>query len=275
MSRWLGIIGAVILTVAAAQAWGPATHAYLVLKMPGGDNADLDTVFGAMHPDLGAVAFGQKEFASRLKRLTHYEFDRLPRGPFALGVTLHNGAWGADRFAHRYLHGKDPTKFPADKVAELCQALGIDQKQGEDLFEFTLDAALAIECGPELGQRITASAQASGKANEEALVDAYAAKLTEVVPGLTLAGAEQSIRWASRIHKTFLKAYGLQLARSEAYILRNTPMFLARFLGCSRQEADRCFRTALEICHGLRPQLDALAVELAGNLQSHPPQTKL
>jgi hypothetical protein len=266
MSRWLGIIGAVILTVATAQAWGPATHAYLVLKMPGGENVDLDTVFGAMHPDLGSVAFGQKEFASRLKRLTHYEFDRLPRGPFALGVTLHNGAWGADRFAHRYLHGKDPTKFPADKVAELCQALGIDQKQGEDLFEFTLDAALAIECGPELGQRITASAQASGKANEEALVDAYAAKLTEVVPGLTLAKAEESLRWSSRIHKTFLKAYGLQLARSEAYILRNTPMFLARFLGCNRQEADRYFRTALEICHGLRPQLDALAAELAESI---------
>lgn len=261
------ILICVVLLCLQSHAWGPATHAYLVLKaFPG---ADPDMVFGAMHPDFNALVTGSPEAKSRLKHLTHYEFSRLKPSSFAQGFASHNGDWGADSFAHQYLRKEDRNAFPASTIHQISQELNISEHEAEDLFEGVMDVAVALSYGPELGRAIIAAANASGKENEDALVEAFCRPLCDSVPGLTPEQAESDIRWASRLHKVLLRACGIQLMQSRAHYSRFAPFFLSKALNCDTATASRYFEKTFGLCAGCLPDLDKVAGELAKRMKEH------
>lgn len=247
-----------------ASAWGPTTHTYLITKILGTENHDA--VFGSTLPDFNGAARLRPRVDATIKHLTHYEFDRLAPSMFALGFSTHNGVWGADHFAHRYLEDEQSTYYATRKIKELSRETGLNLHLAEDVFEAAMDIRIAVDCGPWLGNLLRASARASGPENEQALVDAFAAPLAERAPELAPADAANALRWACRAHKTLMQAYGIQVTQSQGYMFRVGVPLLAKHLQCDYATASRHLEFAYGLCADWRPEMDQMAERVRKSL---------
>ncbi|HNR30620.1 MAG TPA: hypothetical protein PKI11_07000 [Candidatus Hydrogenedentes bacterium] len=258
----------VVLLIAAAPAvaWGPAMHAYVVARVLGPEA--LEAVFGATLPDFNGAARLRPTVDAAIKRLTHYEFERLAPSSFATGFATHNGVWGADHYAHHYPNDVDATYYATRKIKALSARTGLSLNLAEDVFEAAMDMRVGLECGPELGRLIRDAARSVGPKEEQAIVDAFAAPLAERVPELSAEDAESALRWAFRAHKALMQAFAVQLMQDREYMLRLGAPLLARHLECDAAAARKHLEAALELCADWREEMDRMAEKVGAALRA-------
>ncbi|MBI1318686.1 MAG: hypothetical protein GC168_07025 [Candidatus Hydrogenedens sp.] len=256
-----------ILAVGEAAAFGPGVHAYLAMQVLGPD-AHL-AVYGAMAADLNGAFERHSEVKSAMQRLTHYEFGLLSPSVFAAGFATHNGDWGADGTAHRYLHTGHTEGWVTDKLKLLSDREGITMFEAEDLYDAALDLMLAQRLGPALGELVESSAAQAGPEEEQQLVEAFAAPLAERA-NLKPEDAESRIRWAHRSMRQVLIVYGRLLARDRGYQRPIGDFLVARAFGWPPAEARLHLTAALELAEDVVPQLDALAVAMREQMNGVP-----
>lgn len=242
-----------------ASAFGPAAHAYIASHLF--DSSHPSALFAAALPDFNGAFRSSPAAEGYMKRATHYEFERLEPASFSAAFATHNNAWGADAVAHAYFVADAPENYVTRKLRELSERSGITMHQAEDLFDAALDIVIARDVGPSLGQRLYASASASGAAEEEILVRAYAAPLAEAT-GLTMDDAVTQIRWAFRCMKSVMMAYG-NLLQKDLTLHRPIAVYgCSRFFGWSQAEANRHLNDALDLARDWQPALDAMVQDL-------------
>lgn len=268
-------IAVLLLAWCPAFAWGPATHVYIIQRIFGPDASEA--VFGSTLPDFNGAARLRPEVDHVIKRLTHYEFERLAPSLFAAGFATHNGVWGADLYAHSYGKEAGADYYATRKIKELSEKTGLNLNQSEDTFEAAMDMQIALDCGPELGRALMDSARGVGPEQEQAIVDAFAAPLAERVPELRPGEAESILRWSFRAHKALMQAFAIQLMQDRAYMLRLGAPLLAYHLKCDTPTARNYLETALELCADWREPMNEItenvgkALEDQGLMLSSPP----
>lgn len=262
---------AVLLVVAAtpAHAWGPGTHAFLAEQIFGPDQPAA--VYGATVADFGDALRKRPEERRALKRLAHFHFGLLPPSSLAAGFTTHNGDWGGDYYAHLYYRPEETTIFSTRCITQLSEELDLPKQRAEDLVEMAVDLHIALDEGPAFGMRLRAAAEGlEAGAAEDVLVVTYAGPLSERVASLSRAEAEERIRWANRLHRTLMRAYGQQLATDEGYIARWAPRILARYLEVDVKTARHYYERAMAVTADYRAEIDRMAVAIHGELLGVP-----
>ena len=253
------------LVCAGAQAFGPATHAYLAVNATGSTNGDV--VWGAMAPDFAQLVRGDNAAAaSALGGMTHGEFGRLAESCFSRGFSTHNGVWGADHYAHMVFSAQPEEILSVIVIRQLSQEFSIPLARGEDLFEAAMDYLCRVDYGPALGTLIERSTATAGAQNEQAVVDAFAAELAARTPGLTVAQAETHIRNAFRAFAQATHAYGQQLKGDVASARAAMLPMLAAYLGVDVATAGGYFDRAVQLCSGYKAELARISGELSGHL---------
>jgi len=192
MRALIASVAAGMLVCCGAQAFGPATHAYLAINATGSTNPD--TVWGAMAPDFAQLAKADNPTAAGvLGSMTHFEFPRLAQSCFSMGFSSHNGTWGGDHYAHMIFAAQPEEILSVIVIRQLSQEFSIPIPRGEDLFEAAMDYLVRVDYGPALGAIIERSTAAPDAQDEQAVVDAYASELAARTPGLTAEQAETLI----------------------------------------------------------------------------------
>ena len=258
MTRRLTLIFAIAgLICLPAAAFGPATHAYIAMQACESNNPDI--FFGAMAPDCSQTLSNENPTeASVLNQLTHREFDRVAESCFGLGISTHNGIWGADYYAHLVFTSNPEEIYSVVKIRQLSTEFGISVGSAEGLFEMALDYLIRLENGPEVGTLIVRSAEASGEANAQALADAYAAQLSSRVSGLSLEKAQEDIRYAHDAFKKLTSVYGQQLQQAvEPLRVTLMPLF-AGYLGVDVNTAETYFARTIEVCSDYKTEIDRI-----------------
>lgn len=259
--------GVLILCMAGIQAaaFGPTTHAYIAMLATDSNNSDV--IFGAIVPDCTQILGVENAAeASALNHMTHFEPERLAASCFALGFSTHNGTWGADHYAHLVFTADPEEIYSVVKIRQLSTEFGISLGNGEDLFEMALDYLIRVDYGPEIGVLLARSAEASGTANEQALVDAYAAELSARVAGLSLEEAQEDIRHAHAAYRELIKVLGLQMQQSPEPVKAILMPLLAGYLGTDVQTATTYFERAVEICADYKPEMERIASNIRPQL---------
>lgn len=249
---------ACVFTLRAA-AFGPAAHAYIASRVLG-DKEPL-AGFAAAVPDLNGLLRKLPGADARMKMLGHYEFERLCGSLFAAGFATHNNVWGADSVAHAYFVPGAPDNYVTEKLRSLSAQAGITMHEAEDLFDAAIDMTLAREVGPALGQSLAMGAQASGAAEEQAMVAAFSAPLAEAAQE-PVEVAETQLRWSLRCMKATLTAYGTLL---QGDLNRQRPAanyLVGRVFNWSYADARAHLDTALALAQDCRPAMDAIAVQI-------------
>lgn len=221
-----------------AWAWGPLTHAYIASCVTNSENYDL--IFGSGAPDLNGMIDGNPAEAGALRSLSHHDFERLAPSAFTTGFTTHNESWGADSYAH-----SDGT-YASDMMAKLEEDLSITASQAHTLFESCIDMQIRLAHGPGWGTLLAESARASGTANEDLMVNAYAGELAARVTGLTTSQAAEDIRKAMQSLRSKTITLGNLMAKEspgeiEVYSLP----ILASYLGVSTGTARTYYEYAM------------------------------
>jgi hypothetical protein len=255
-----------ILLALPATACGPAAHAYIAMRVLGTESGPA--LVAAALPDLNGAFRGIPGAEGRIKHLTHFEFARMAPSTFAAGFATHNGEWGADSMAHAFLREEDDGYFTG-KLRALSERCGITIYEAEDLFDGAVEMVLAREVGASLGQALKASARAMGRAEEDALVLAFAGPLAESTT-LTGSEADTALRWAHRSFKTLMTAYGTLLQQDLLYQKGIAVRAMTMQFGWSPGDAHERMNAALELAADCLPALDAMADALRAEIRSRP-----
>lgn len=264
MTYKLAILCLMLGVPQTAAAFGPAAHAYIAAQLF--DAGNPTALFASALPDFNGAFKSSAAAENYMKRATHYEFGLLESDPFSAAFATHNNVWGADAIAHAYFIPDAPDNYVTRKLRELSERSGITMHQAEDLFDAALDIVIARDVGPVLGQRLYASAKASGLREEEILVKAYAAPLAEAT-GMKVDDAMLQIRWAFRCMKSAMMAYA-NLLQKETALLRPIAAYgSARFFGWSTSEANAHLNIALELAQDWQPALDTYILKLRRHMQ--------
>lgn len=231
------IVACLIACPFGAWAWGPLTHAYIASCVTNSENYDL--IFGSGAPDLNGMIDDNEE-GGALRSLSHHEFERLAPSAFTTGFTTHNESWGADYYAH-----SDGT-YASDMMAKLEEDLSITASQAHTLFESCIDMQIRLAHGPGWGTLLAESARASGEANEQLMVDAYAGALAARVTGLSTSQADEDIRKALKDLRSKTITIGDILAQeSVSDIEADTLWYLAIYLGVPEGKARTYYEYAM------------------------------
>ncbi len=251
----------------SAAAFGPGAHAYLAMKAL--HTEDSVAIYAAALPDMNGSFAAMPQAASRIKHLTHYEYERLAPSCFAAGFATHNNLWGADAIAHAYFVEAAPENYVTAKIHELSARCGITLHEAEDLFDAGLDIALATGVGPSLGRALADSTRQVGAAEEDALVAAYAAPLAEEM-GISLEDAGERIRWAERCMRTVMQAYG-NLLQGKLMLYRPVAAWMVeRAFNWNAADARTRLDTAISLASDCIPPLDLMAEEIRTRLLTDP-----
>ena len=251
------------LFAGAASAWGPGAHAYVVRELSG-DEWPLAIMASTM-PDMVHVS-SDPAVRSNMQYLTHHEYDRLPQGVFAMGFTTHNGDWGADWYAHCYYQGVETT-YLTSRMRIMADEFGITMTQAEDVLEPAVDYLVGVDHGLELGPLIELGLEQFGETEVQQLVDAYAQPLSDRVPGLSVAEAENEIRTMSDTFAFVLQAYAQQLVVHDvAYIRWVALLWVMNALDVDQATADLYLSRAEELCWDYEVGLGTIVSELPSGL---------
>jgi hypothetical protein len=268
MMRVLVVLGGALLAGAEACACGPATHLYVARQILGTDWPEA--LYGSMFPDVFGFA-PTDAFKGQIQHLTHFEFDRVSPSPFAAGVATHNGTWGADYYSHAYYNPGEPDTYLTARMKQLSQEFGFSVGQGEDLVEGVLDYLVRRDQGPAFGLLMKASADGTGAAVVQQVVDVFALPLSQQVPGLTLEAAQANLRTMCQQHLTLIRVYGQQLAVQDTPYIRSVLVQgMASYLQVDEATADQYVTRTEEICWDYQDELDAMALRIAGELNATP-----
>ena len=254
-----------VLAAFPAGACGPAAHAYIAMRALGIESGPA--LMAAALPDFNGAFHFLPGAEGRIKYLTHYEFDRMAPSDCATGFATHNGEWGADSFAHAYLRDATGSGYFTAKIRELSERCDITMNEAEDLFDGAVEIALAQQVGPSLGRALTASARAAGRAEEDAVVEAFAAPLAETTT-LTEAEAESCLRWAHRAFKSVMTAYGVLLQQDAVYQKPIAIRVIGLQFGWSPKAARERLDVAFLLATDCRPALDVIAASIAEHCKS-------
>ena len=268
MKRTVVVFGLVIMGCGNGWAFGPVTHAYVAMAVAESQHPDI--IWGAIAPDFaGLVGVSNPTEGSRLVHMTHYEFDRLADSCFAIGFSTHNSAWGADYYAHLYYDPEAEDIFSIIVIRQLSQEFGISMQQGEALFEAAIDYLIRVDYGPDIGTLIARSAAASGEANEQAAVDAFAEELSLRVPGLPLEEAENDIRGAFEAYCDATEVYGNQLTQDVDTVRAALIPLLAAYLEVDFETAETYFSRTIELCADYQTEMDRIVPIISPHLPAH------
>jgi len=267
VQRAVLILSAAILCLGMdAYGWAPATHAYLAERITG--SQDPDIIYGSMVVDFyGAVLFN-KAANDALHHMTHFDFEWLEPSTFATGFATHNGAWGADYYAHLYYDKTAEPIYSVRKLRQMSSEFNITMQQAEDSWEGIIEFLVRLEYGPELGVLIQQSA--SGSTHEEALVEAFAQPLAKKT-GLSVEEASTEIRKAARAYQTLALTYGQQLAMDQDYLRRLAVIAIRAYLGCDLETAKRYFERGIEISRDdYKQEMDRICENIRAKMISMP-----
>ena len=264
-----------VLLSGVAHAWGPATHYYLTDRAT--ECTHPEVLFGSMLADMNQAVFDKPEIASSLRRLTHFEFDRLAPSCLTLAIASHNDVWGADWFAHQYWRPETPENvglYSTQKIRQIAEERDISDRAAEFYFEMAIDYLLRVDEGPDLGRRIQWSAASFRRRHEQLLVDAFAAPLAADVPELSLAAAEAEVIQAARLFQTAMLTYGGALAEDHPGATRIALAAMGvAYLGVTLPTALEHLDYAVELCrHDYRIELNRIADILTERLTDYAPE---
>jgi len=251
-----------------AFAWGPATHLYIAYRIFGEDQPA--SLYGSMVPDMCDIEVFNRAAKGAFKHITHYDYDRLAPSPFARGFATHNQKWGGDSYAHAYLVKELTAEYPKVIFEQLSRETGISVHQAEDCIEMVLEYAIRRDLGPEFGKLVASSPDAVGKAEEDALVKAFAKPFSEKVAGLSEAEAAEHIRIMFSCHRLLTKCYGRLMTLDEELLRPLGPVAVMIYLKTSKDRANTIFERACELCEDWQEHLDIIADEIAVHVKSMP-----
>ncbi len=264
----MGVVLCLVLLCGPAKAWGPGTHAYIAMRALG--TTDGDMLFGAMMPDFNALFRNWPAEMNAMQHMTHFEYGLAPRSFFTTGFTTHNGAWGADYFAHLYYDAGAPDIYSTIKIREISAEFGLSMIRAEDIFEMSVEYLLRMDYGPRLGTLIAQSSSSAGQNAAGWAAAAFAAPLAARVPGLTRETAELHIRGAAESFRNLTAYYGQGLAGEDAFVRSTLVALLAGYLGSDAATAEAYLDRATEICGDYRPEIDRVAEAVRASLDANP-----
>lgn len=249
-----------------AAAWGPVTHAYMVLQIF--PNAPPQAVFGAMAADMNDFAGWMPGLGACFKQLTHSESRHLRLSPFRLGMLTHNAEWGADSYAHAYFHLPTEKKYPMVLFEQLSHDTGITMHQAEDCIETVMDYVVARDLGPTFIARVAAAADAAGPNEEYDLVQAYTARVMQAIPQCSREQAAGAIRALFHSMKLFLANVAVLLSLPDRSLQHIGPTLLAAGLNMSMAQAAKSFDRAVCLCADWREHVDQISQDIAGEFRT-------
>lgn len=252
-------------------AWGPATHAYIAISVTGSQEAEL--LYASMLPDCSSLMMMNPRQKARFNHLTHFEPERLTPSPFATGFMTHNGAWGADYYAHLYYDAGAEDIWSTTKYRQFSTEFAVSMQKAEDVIEMCMDIQVRLLMGPSFGALIASAAEACGKAQEQAMVEAFAAPLAEQVEDLTLEAAERDILFAVRSHRMATMSFGRQLGKSQAEIFEAIPAVLAFYFGCDQETAAGYFKHGMELTSDFKTEIDRICAKLKERMPRSAPES--
>lgn len=259
-----------VMVTARAFSWGPATHVYLAERATGSNRPE--THFGSMLVDMNHFVRDEPEVVSAVRRLTHYESDRIAPSCLGLGMITHNEAWGADWYSHQYWM-PDTTEsaglYSTEKIRHLEQALGVAPAQAE----FAIEYLLRVDTGPALGRKMLAGAAAFGPGQQQLLVDAFAPPLAERVAGLSHGEAEEELCRAANLFRFVTEVYGGAFVRDETAVFDALSSLTAFYLRLEPDTAARHLAYAVELCRDdYRAELDRIGELLRADMAAYAPE---
>ncbi|HOZ46862.1 MAG TPA: hypothetical protein PLO37_00440 [Candidatus Hydrogenedentes bacterium] len=267
MRRFPIALGVGLVMSFQAWAWGPATHAYLAMKITGQKSPDI--IYGAMAPDMSMGALFDQDLSNRLANLTHGKFELLAPSAFATGFATHNGLWGADSYAHTHHSSDDTEAYATRKVHQLMDELNISHMDAEGYFEGAVDLLVRFEYGPELSRIILESA--SGSSHADDMAAAFAKPLAEASQGMSEEAAAEAIRKAVAVFQFGAQYYGRQTMQPDENLRKVAIMTIRMRKACDMATAEKCFERALEICRGDYVQeLDRIAGTIRVKMKQDP-----
>jgi hypothetical protein len=264
LMKWQLLPGLLILPF-AAHAWGPATHAVIAMRIHAVKSPEL--AFAAGVPDINAIIQNNSRANSALKRLTHYEFDRLAPSLFRVGLASHNAIWGADHYAHRYYHPEAPEIFSTRVITQLHAEFGISMQEAEDIFEITMDYLNRIAWGPELGELLAEGARNSGDWHDQLMIEAYAQPFADRA-GYTQEYSANRIRGLMDTYRQVMIVFGGQLAGADQFIHDAIPVLLDAYTGCGPAAAAERFERCIELSADFESEMDRIAEEMRLRIQA-------
>ena len=266
--RWLTYISVVAIPglCLQAQAWPPATHAYLAERITG--YRDPEIMYGATMVDFHGTLIANKKADKALKRIAHDEFHRLEPSKFAVGFATHNALWGADYYAHLYYDKSADPIYSTLKIRQLSQEFAISMQKAEDSFEGVIEFMIRIEYGPELGRLM---AEGARDTHEEELARAFAAPLAKRT-GMSVEQAAGEVRKAARGFQVLADTYAKQLVRDDDDYLRFLAVLAIQgYLGRSHEEAERYFTRVIELCEDdYQAEMDRIVRNIRDRMLANP-----
>jgi hypothetical protein len=238
-------------------AWGPATHAVIAMEATGDSSPAI--IYGAMMPDMNGLLNSSPLLSSRLKRLTHFEWERLAPSTFARGFATHNGVWGADYFAHLYYKEDAELIYSTRIIHQLRDEFGVTAYQAEDIFEGVVEYRVRLDHGPELGELLGQAIDALDKGEEDALVAAFLEPLNETVSDMDSDAVESKLRWAVHAFKSGSKLYANLLKMDEAYLQKTAVNLMATQLSCDMETAEAYINRGMELTTDYKIELTRIA----------------
>jgi len=265
MKKCLCLVGLWLVAV-NAQAFGPGTHFYVSQRILGpGQEAAW---FAAALPDCEGFA-STSQIKSAMKSLTHHHWYHMPRTPFGIGFSLHNGDWGADYYAHNYYHPEIPPSFMALNMKEFSEISGCALGDAEALFEAMYDYVLRRDLGPAYGTIIyEAAVLANQAAYRDQFVRAYAEPLRERVPSLTRTAAETELAMMYNKFVLLMKLYGSQIGEGDLSVLKATCVDLLKgYMNVDDETALDYFDLMEGMCGNYAADFNGMIAEI----ESHSP----
>lgn len=264
-AAWMSTIALAGLST-NAFGFGMSTHAYIAWRVCG--TTWPEVLYGSTAPDFFGMA-PSPEIKNAIQSMTHFEFDRLAPAPFSMGFATHNGAWGADHYAHCYYDPGAPDTYFTARMRQLEDEFGISIYRGEDVIEAVLDYLIRRDFGPWWGDVMARAAESFTSTHAQLLVDAFAWPLSQRVPGLTLEQAQSTIHAMASNYRTLIRVYGMQLAMQDLPAIRSILVQgMAAILETDEITADAIMARAEVLCGDYRAELDAVAASVRDELKT-------
>lgn len=257
---WTLLILSLLSVSFPAFSWGPAAHLHLAERAL--NMKEPDIWFGAGLPDLNQFVLDNPEAAAAIRYLGHHESERMPANALGYGFISHNEAWGADWYSHQFfLSGPvaSSTLYSTRKIVHLSNAFGVTLVEAEFLFEFAIDYLLYQEQGWEIGRKLITGALCFRSEKEMMLVEAFAAPLQEMLPGISYDDAAYEIQNAARLYRTSINAYGAAFMQREEVVKGVLQGMVTMYLGWDSRTAERRLDYAIALCQDdYRAELDRI-----------------
>lgn len=254
---WFLILGAMFASL-QGHAWGPLGHVYIAEEST--DRSDVETLFGAVIPDLGKMVFDNSPLSADIRWATHFHHDALPLdSPFAEGFWTHNQQWGGDAFAHFYfVPGTEDIVFGyVDTRAEqLADEFGLEPRQCVIYIHMAVDYSLRRDHGRQLGFDLLMAVLFADPALHEHIGEVFAPLIVEGGSALSQEEAHARLVQSAWLFRAFMAFYSSQMAADTDWLKTVLPIGAMLYSRVDYVTSVALFTRALELCEDYQAEFD-------------------